>query len=102
MNNISIRKGEISVVVELSRNIPEFINPNDEREYNRRLTNVPHLILIAYVEEKPVGFKVGYERDESFYSWMGGVLPDFRRLRIAKLLATKQENWAKQNGYKNN
>lgn len=97
--NISIKKGDISTAARISQQIPEFINPNGEAEYNRRLVNVPHLILIAYCNEKPVGFKVGYERDGFFYSWMGGVLPEFRRLKIAKILADEQESWAKQNGY---
>jgi GNAT superfamily N-acetyltransferase len=49
-----------------------------------------------------VGFKVGYQReiDGSFYSWMGGVLPDFRRRHVARLLAEAQEKWAAGHGYR--
>ena len=35
----------------------------------------------------------------SFYSWMGGVLPDFRQKGVASLLADLQENWAIINEY---
>jgi len=31
---------------------------------------------------------------------MGGVLPEFRGLGIAKILAEAQEKWAKKQGYK--
>ena len=46
-------------------------------------------------------FKVGYDRfnDGSFYSWMGGVLPRFRKMGVAQLLLAEQEAWAVQNGF---
>ena len=94
-----INKGDIKTVVQLSTAIPEFLNPHGPEEYHRRLDDVPHLILVASVAEKPVGFKVGYERDSFFYSWMGGILPDFRRMGIAKALADRQEDWARAKGY---
>ena len=47
----------------------------------------------------PVGFKVGYEIDDAFYTWMGGVLPEFRDKHIATKLAEKQQEWTKQNGF---
>lgn len=96
----SIRAGDIATVVTLSKQLPEFVNPHEAEEYERRLTGVSHLILVVYANEEPVGFKVGYERDGAFYSWMGGILPDFRRLGLAKALADEQERWAKQQGYK--
>ncbi len=95
----SIRAGDIATVVALSKQIPEFINPHEVNEYKKRLTGVPHLILVVCANDAPVGFKVGYERDDSFYSWMGGILPDFRRLGLAQALADEQERWARQHGY---
>jgi len=96
---LKIKQGNIKTVVLLSKEIDEFQNPHDEKEYEKRLTEVPHVILVAYVEEKPVGFKVGYERAGSFYSWMGAVHAAWRRKGIAKALADEQEIWAKQHGY---
>ena len=97
-----VKNGSIDEVVAISENIPEFIDPPQASEYKRRLTYAPHLILVAWIEDQAVGFKVGYERDPdgSFYSWMGGVLPKFRILGIAKLLANTQENWAWERGYR--
>ena len=98
-NQIHIKKGTIEEVVQLSQQIPEFVNPHGIAEYKRRLSDIPHLILIAYIDNQSVGFKVGYEKDGYFYSWMGGILPAFRRLHLATQLAETQENWAMQQGY---
>lgn len=105
-----IKQSDIPTVVALSKQIPEFFNPNEADEYEKRLNGVPHLILVAYTTNsaetntlnsarQAIGFKVGYEREGYFYSWMGGVLPGFRRFGIAKALADAQENWAKEQGY---
>lgn len=96
---ITIKEGSILEVVKLSNQIPEFQNPHGEAEYHKRLKALPHLILIAYCEGNPVGFKVGYDRNGFFYSWMGGVLPHFRKLGVAKKLANFQEAWATKQGY---
>jgi ribosomal protein S18 acetylase RimI-like enzyme len=93
-----IKKGTIKTVVELSRQIPEFSKPHDEEEYEKRLKNTPHLVLVAY-DAAPIGFKVGYEREGNFYSWMGGVLPNYRNKGVAQQLADEQEAWAKQHNY---
>lgn len=59
------------------------------------------LSLICFCNEKPIGFKIGYQYNETtFYSWVGGVLPEFRRKGIAKELARLQEGWAKKQGFK--
>lgn len=100
-HKFTIREGTIEEVVQLSQQIPEFTNPHTAEEYNKRLYAVPHLILVACNAQHPVGFKVGYQRepDGSFYSWMGGILPQYRRKHLAQQLATYQENWARTQGY---
>mgnify|MGYP001803332228 CR=1 FL=1 len=50
MMEYKIRQGSINEVVEISRQIPEFINPYSEEIYEARLSGVPHLILVAEVE----------------------------------------------------
>ncbi len=96
---MQIRTSNISTVVQLSREIPELEKPYLASEYKKRLTEVPHVILAAFVETQVVGFKVGYEREGYFYSWMGGVHPDFRRKGIALALAEAQEEWARKHHY---
>ena len=98
-NELQIKQGTINEIVLLSKQIPEFEKSYEKSEYEKRFENTQHLILIAYYFEKPIGFKVGYQIDDYFYTWMGGVLPEFRNRNIAKKLAQKQEEWIKENGY---
>lgn len=100
-SKFTIREASIEEVVQLSTQIPEFIAPHGVTEYQERLTRVPSLVLVAYNGKDPVGFKVGYERekDGSFYSWMGAILPNYRSQGVAKLLANHQETWAVSRGY---
>lgn len=96
-----IRQGSIEEVISIIHACPEFDRPYPESEYKKRFVKTPHLILLAEVDGNLAGTKVGYERDNdgSFYSWMGGVLPAYRRLGIARKLAEAQEEWAMENGY---
>ena len=70
-------------------------------EYEKRCGGIKHLSLIANIGNILVGFKIGYDRykDGSFYSWMGGVIPEFRRNGVAHHLANFQESWAMKYGY---
>jgi predicted GNAT superfamily acetyltransferase len=58
-------------------------------------------IIVAKNKSKNyVGFKIGYRyNEETFYSWVGGVLPKYRQQKIAFTLAKMQEQWAKKNGF---
>ena len=59
------------------------------------------LIILCHSKDKLVGFKIGYKyNDNTFYSWVGGILPEYRRRGIAKKLAGKQEEIIKEKGYK--
>ena len=79
--------------------LPEFDTPYDEAKILEKINNKPYLNLIAFIDNLPAGFKLGYERDGYFYSWLGGVLPKYRRNGVAKKLAEVQEKWALENGY---
>ncbi len=67
---------------------------------DRILTKEDVVSIIAYKNEVPVGFKIGYLYNEStFYSWVGGVLLNNRKEGIARQLAATQESIAKEKGY---
>ena len=101
MESFHIHEGNLNDAVMVSENIPEFDNHYKIPEYSKRLDGTAHQILTAYDDHNPIAFKIGYQRhsDESFYSWMSGVLPNYRRKGIANNLADHQEAWAKKNGY---
>ena len=98
---IKIFEGCLEDAWRMSQQIPEFENHYSLDKYHTTLDQKRSLILIAKHNEIPVGFKVGYDRyqDGSLYSWMGGVLPAYRRQGIANQLAEFQESWAKKQGF---
>ena len=95
-STIIIKEDCLADAILVSQQIPEFENTYPKIEYETRLKNIKHLIITAYHNNKPIGFKIGYETQtkQNFYSWMGGVLPKYRQLRIAEELMKYQEQWA--------
>lgn len=60
-----------------------------------------HHLALGMIDDQPVAFKLGYEIDgETFYSWIGGVLPEYRGLAIASDLMEAQHAWCAREGYK--
>jgi len=58
------------------------------------------LYVLAYNDTILIGFKIGYPYNAyTFYSWVGGVLPEFHNQGIAKQLAKLQEDYAKNKGF---
>ncbi|MEI8642381.1 hypothetical protein P4S68_20615 [Pseudoalteromonas sp. Hal099] len=82
---ITIKTGTIDDVTAVSKHIPELLTTIDNQTVQKRLNNKKALILVAYLEDTLVGFKIGYEQSTTqFYSWLGGVHFKYRRLGIAK------------------
>ena len=79
----------------------EIFNDADVFFFKQRLVDNENVYsIIAYIDDKPIGFKVGYYySDDTFYSWVGGILPDYRKKGIATKLAELQEQYAKSAGY---
>lgn len=47
-----------------------------------------------------IAFKLGYQKEHGlFYSWLGGVLPAYRRKGLAHQLMQHQHEWASDEGY---
>ncbi|MBA4535933.1 GNAT family N-acetyltransferase [Bacillus aquiflavi] len=67
-----------------------------------KMKDKPKLLFnIALYGQKIVGFKIGYELDNNkFYSWLGGVDPDYRKRGIALTLIEQQHEYLRKNGYK--
>ena len=96
---ITIRENNLVAVFEVLNAIPEFDNLPDPELIQSRIDGKPNLVLSAHEGDRPVAFKIGYERDGRFYSWLGAVLPSYRKLGVAGMLADRQETWARQQGY---
>lgn len=79
-----------------------FGKPAGEKMQERLAGAADLLVLIAQTEDgTPTGFKVGYRQDLfTWYSWLGGVLPEFRGQGIAGALMQHQHDWAKNRGYR--
>jgi GNAT superfamily N-acetyltransferase len=74
----------------------------DENWFNSTFKNHSKFFLqLVLIDEKPAAFKLGYELDQwCFYSWLGGVNPEFRGLGIAQELMAQQHDWCKRQGYR--
>lgn len=73
----------------------------DLEKFSQRIDSAEKLFTgLAFSDNEIVGFKLGYQIDSTkFYSWIGGVKPEFRRQGIADELMKRQHHWCKQNGF---
>lgn len=96
----TIRTGTAAEAAAFFSTIPEFKDAYPASEYEQRLGRTAHLILFVYVNGQAAACKAGYALDrDCFYSWMGAVLPQWHRQGLARQLALRQEQWAKEKGY---
>ena len=92
--------GTIDDVLEVDTQIPEFDGRTTASKLMAKLTGKVHLILIASHNKKPIAYKIGYEvSNAEFYSWLGGVDPNYRKQGVATKLREQQELWALNHGY---
>ncbi len=96
-----VREGTVEEVIQLCHEIPEFKNTYAKSEFDRRLSQNDSMILIAEDEGIPVAFKCGYRRSDlkTYYSWMGGVVPNYRNKGYARMLLKEMEDRATTLGY---
>lgn len=95
----TIRVATIEAAAALLAQLPEFTDPPTAADCYERIGSRPYCCLVAEADGRVVGCKLGYDRDGEFYSWLGGVLPAYRRRGIARGLALAQEAWARRRGY---
>lgn len=99
-SQIVIKEVLLEEAFKVHRSIPE-LKKITQLDIEKRYKGKEKLILVASYNNKPVGYCISYDRyeDGSFYSWIGGVTKDFRRMHIYKALREYQEKWVKQKGY---
>ncbi len=67
-----------------------------------RFHNEPDVLVLIICDDTgtDLGYKIGYRKDnKTFYSWIGGVLPQFRGVGLGRQLMLKQHEWCTQQGY---
>lgn len=80
--------------------IPEFQRCHSPADFQERLEGRPFLALLVRDGETIVGYKVGYaETRERFYSWVGGVHPEYRGQGLARTMMRRQEEWCREHGF---
>lgn len=58
------------------------------------------IAFVAIVDDVVAGFKLGYEKEPSvFYSWLGGVHPNYQKRGIASKLMEAQHEEIRARGY---
>ncbi len=79
--------------------VPELLSES-AASLAARVGDKPALLLVAYHDNQLAGVKVGYEQSEdTFYSWLGGVVPEYRRYGVAQALLEFQQEWVTKKGY---
>jgi ribosomal protein S18 acetylase RimI-like enzyme len=99
--NIVIKEVPIEEAVKVNATIIEFDAPYQKDYFEDRYKGKDKLIIVAYVDDQPAGYIVGYDKfgDGSFYCWMAGVNPRFRKLGLLKAMMDYEDKWAKEKGY---
>ena len=95
-----VKEASVKEAAQVNRTIPEF-RSHSEEYFETRIRKREYLIIVASLDDMPAGYLIGYDRydDGSFYCWMAGVNPAFRRKGTFTALMDYQEKWAKTRGY---
>lgn len=98
---ITIQEGAIETAVEVNSRIVEFESSYDQQYFENRYLGREKLILVAYCCNQAAGYLVAYDKDEdkSFYCWMAGVDPVFRKMGVLTELMKYLFVWAREHGY---
>ena len=78
-----------------------FRPPRDEEHFTRRYLGRHNVVqMVARIQDRPVGFVVGFElKPRVFFLWFLAVLPSHRRAGVASQLLDALHSWCRQNDY---
>ncbi len=96
---IAVGPGEIGMITELYNRV---FSPRKDEEFFRRRFQGRHNVsmLVALLDDIPVGFIIGFElMPSTYFCWLAGVAPDSRRMGIATQLMQAQQALAMEHNY---
>ncbi|MBE1301210.1 MAG: GNAT family N-acetyltransferase [Alteromonadaceae bacterium] len=89
---LTVKDGTLENILSIHNAILEMNRHQDIEQLQTRLANKRFISLVAELDNQLVGYKLGFWLDNhNFYSWMGGVLPQFRKINVAQSLLNEQE-----------
>src|SRR5690606_41172852 len=101
--------GPADIIIADEKQLPQAVDlynvifrpRRDVAYFQRRFTGRHNILtLLAQVNDRPVGFWIGFElKPGMFYHWLGAVAPAFRRQGIARQLHEAQQAWARDHEY---
>lgn len=88
----------LNQAVQVLNRLPEYESIVYKRVIERSLINTEHIVLIASVDDKPIGCCIAFNKyfDGSLFIWYGGILPEYRCLGIAKSMLLNMEEYAQR------
>ncbi len=96
---VPVGPGELALVAELYNQV--FSPPEDAEFFERRFQGRYNVTsMVAMLDDRHVGFIIGFElMPSTFFCWMCGVIPDFRRSGISTQLIQAQQAFAVERNY---
>ena len=83
----TIRPASLDELLLVDSQIPEFDGRNTLSKLQAQCADIEHLALVAYIDNEPVAYKLGYALDSNtFYSWLGAVAQKCRGKGVAQAL----------------
>ena len=98
----TVRSGTLAEAKRVNARVAEFdVKARAKGYFEGRLQGKETLVLIAEIGRALAGYTVAYDRfeDGSFYCWMAGVDPRFRRKGALTALMRELEQRARAKGY---
>lgn len=99
--SLSTRHDRLQLAELLHQLFPDSVITEFTADLSYQQQRQPVQAWLAYVDGRLVGCKLGYEQKPGqYYSWLGGVHPDFRGRGIAAELMRLQHAWCTAQGYR--
>src|ERR1700730_16162383 len=88
---------DLPVIAQLYNQI--FRPPRDVEAFHKRYRGRYNVLqLVARLNDRPVGFFLGFElKPTVYFAWFYGVIPECRRQGMASQLMEAVHSWARQN-----